>query len=335
MPPPPFFTASPRAGGADAGVIATNDSATESKLRAVQLGYWSDPFITRVSCMPQPPPRSGSPLVNRGYFARVRFVERCVVEFGAAAAAAAEAKGFQVVSLGCGFDSTFFRMRAEGRFADTAAPLKRWVDVDLPSVAEKKRRAVSGDAELAAAAAEGGAVYRVLSADLREAEALSATLLSEGAGLDAALPTLFVSECVLIYLRPAEGDAAIHAVAEAFPASAFVTYEQIRPETAFGKRMLENLACRGCPLLSLQRYPSLAAQEARYASHGGAVTVRAKDMNAVWATLSDEDVRRANRIEMLDEVEEWQLILSHYCFVVAASQAVPPGWVEKVFAKAM
>ena len=32
--------------------------------------------------------------------------------------------------------------------------------------------------------------------------------------------------------------------------------------------------------------------------------------------LSDEQRARANRIEMLDEIEEWQMIMSHYVLVV-------------------
>eukprot|EP00540_Astrosyne_radiata_P003109 CAMPEP_0116825404 /NCGR_PEP_ID=MMETSP0418-20121206/1945_1 /TAXON_ID=1158023 /ORGANISM="Astrosyne radiata, Strain 13vi08-1A" /LENGTH=109 /DNA_ID=CAMNT_0004453905 /DNA_START=255 /DNA_END=581 /DNA_ORIENTATION=+ len=42
------------------------------------------------------------------------------------------------------------------------------------------------------------------------------------------------------------------------------------------------------------------------------------DMWAAYRTiLTDEQRRRANQAEFLDEVEEWKMIMEHYCFVVA------------------
>ena len=41
-----------------------------------------------------------------------------------------------------------------------------------------------------------------------------------------------------------------------------------------------------------------------------------KKLEAFSAVLSDEQRARANRIEMLDEIEEWQMIMSHYVLVV-------------------
>ena len=36
-------------------------------------------------------------------------------------------------------------------------------------------------------------------------------------------------------------------------------------------------------------------------------------MNEVYAALPYEDVKRVERLEIFDEVEEWQLINDHYC----------------------
>lgn len=51
-----------------------------------------------------------------------------------------------------------------------------------------------------------------------------------------------MSECVLIYLKPDNGDSIINWVAETFPISSFCTYEQIKPYDAFGDVMVTNLA---------------------------------------------------------------------------------------------
>ena len=55
------------------------------------------------------------------------------------------------------------------------------------------------------------------------------------------LPTLFISECVLIYLEVENSDAIIKWAASNFHAAAFVTYEQIRPHDSFGAIMIKNL----------------------------------------------------------------------------------------------
>lgn len=65
------------------------------------------------------------------------------------------------------------------------------------------------------------------------------------------LPTFFLSECVMVYMEPAESRALIRWVADSFTRAVFVTYEQIHPDDAFGRVMMENLAVRAlrapCP----------------------------------------------------------------------------------------
>lgn len=46
-------------------------------------------------------------------------------------------------------------------------------------------------------------------------------------GLDVSVPTLFLSECVLVYLEPEESGAVIAWAGATFPSAAFLTYEQV------------------------------------------------------------------------------------------------------------
>jgi O-methyltransferase involved in polyketide biosynthesis len=68
--------------------------------------------------------------------------------------------------------------------------------------------------------------YHVVSADLRDAVELAAKL--SACGVDRAQPTLFIAECVLIYLPPEAAHAIIAWAAGAFTHAAFVNYEQVR-----------------------------------------------------------------------------------------------------------
>lgn len=91
---------------------------------------------------------------------------------------------------------------------------------------------------------------------------------------------------------------------------------QINPEDAFGKVMVRNLELRGCPLRGLAECPDLAAQERRF-NQAGWQGRTALDMNAVFDALPPADLARVRKLEIFDEIEEWQLISSHYCISTA------------------
>ena len=59
------------------------------------------------------------------------------------------------------------------------------------------------------------------------------------------LPTLWLNECVLVYMDPvASADQLLRWIAREQPEACVATYEQIRPHDPFGKMMLANLEVR-------------------------------------------------------------------------------------------
>ncbi|KAJ3299696.1 hypothetical protein HK104_007624 [Borealophlyctis nickersoniae] len=154
--------------------------------------------------------------------------------------------------------------------------------------------------------------YCLIAGDLRQfATAVIPRLVS--LGFDRSLPTLFLSECVLIYLHPAESSSIVSTAAEAVDSGVFVTYEQILPDDAFGNMMLQNLKTRNIELPGIHTYPTLDSQRQRYLTAGwdrsGAI-----DLNEFWERqVPDEEKARINRLEIFDEVEEWRLLSAHYC----------------------
>jgi len=61
----------------DEAVRATNDDAASCKRSAVQIGYWSDPYIQFVTKASERKP----PEISRGYYARVKGVQGLVHQF--------------------------------------------------------------------------------------------------------------------------------------------------------------------------------------------------------------------------------------------------------------
>jgi tRNA wybutosine-synthesizing protein 4 len=417
-------------------VAETADDAALSKLSAARLGYVNDPFIPMF--VPSNRPQRRSPLINRGYFARVAAVDLILQRFVATCRRTGDGRS-QVISLGAGMDTTFFRLYAaaflssqtngggggggsggssssssqqqhqhshsqpsslsgvptvyfEVDFADVTAKkasivrkssvLQKCIDgrsvtasdiaslssissslssepsitlslsqsqsltstqpqspnkkvpsdtstnsVPIP-IANLQAPRIHADIKYEVQDSGGcnviGRSYRLVTSDLRDISAVESALLA--AGCDFSLPTLLLSECVLIYLEPEESCGIIAWAARAFTRSTFVTYEQIRPHDAFGQMMMRNLEERGYCLRGLNAFPDLNAKIACYTELGYQACTSI-DMNDVYYRLLPRaEVARIERLEIFDELEEWHLMSAHYSITVACNElnGMPP-----------
>ena len=144
MPPPPPRRPASHGLASDDAVRRTNDDASASKLACAAKGYVDDPYVRHFAR----PGRAFPPLINRGYHARVTAVRAVVDAFLDARLRGAErvppggASDRQIVSIGAGFDTTYFRLRAERR-----APAS-FVEIDHEEIVRAKARVVSAAPEL-------------------------------------------------------------------------------------------------------------------------------------------------------------------------------------------
>eukprot|EP00052_Salpingoeca_macrocollata_P018453 m.151577 g.151577 ORF g.151577 m.151577 type:complete len:300 (+) comp20701_c0_seq5:3063-3962(+) len=284
----------------EGAVILTNDDSTSCKRAAVQLGYWKDDFIKAVC----PHAERRAPIIHRGYYARTVTFARVVEDF----LKKSEGKG-QVLSLGAGFDTLFWRLLQKG------TPFRSFVEVDYAEVVQRKTEYIQSKRVLHDLWKPNQDRYHMLAQDIRKPTELLQKLTEKG--VDFSAPTICISECVLVYLPPEDTRGLLQALASAFTEMFYLNYEQINPHDSFGKMMLRNLRTRGCALLGLEACPDLAAQKQRFLAAGFG-QADALDMNGVYLRLEEDDRKRIERIEMLDEMEEWQLICAHYCISWAA-----------------
>jgi len=233
----------------------------------------------------------------------------------------------QIVSLGAGSDTAYFRLKSEGRQPTFFA------EIDLPAVVLRKMKILcqservlqlaglsKEDVQLGAenALCVKGVDYALASADLRDINSFEHVLKTK-CGLDFSLPTLFISECVLVYLEPTESAGVISWIAEKFKCAAMFVYEQIRPDDAFGQVMMKNLESRGCALKGLKSHVSTLAQIERFESRGW-TKCECLDMNDIYYKCLDKEiVTKAEKLEIFDEFEEWHLMQAHYCVVLATN----------------
>ncbi|XP_044142528.1 tRNA wybutosine-synthesizing protein 4 [Bufo gargarizans] len=302
-------------------VQSTNDFSTLSKVSAASAGYFTDDFqkhfVSR-TCR-------RSPLINRGYCVRAQAITHCVNEF---LQDAAEAPHRQVLSLGCGFDSLYFRVC--GRMGIQRST-SIW-EVDFPAVVHRKRLMVDQSQALKSLLKnmtsptgfdEKDAVvldsqdYRLIGADLSDVVALDSAL--EGSGIRWDCPTLILAEVVLCYMDPARSGNVIGWAGQRFLQSRFVVYEQFFPDDAFGRVMVDHFDSLNSPLRSVSVYPQLWDQEQRFLQKGWQ-RCRVLDMNQFSAScVSESEKLRIESLEPFDEFEELHLKCSHY-FILVASQ---------------
>lgn len=179
--------------------------------------------------------------------------------------------------------------------------------------------------------------YHIHALDLRS---LSASNPSVGECLkevDTGLPTLLISECCLVYLSPAEADGVVDYFTKTLFSSkspdqtptplGLILYEPIRPDDAFGRTMVSNLAARGIQLQTLHKYASLDLQRKRLRELGFDAGQAVADVDFLWERwVSEEEKERVCRVEMLDEIEEWQLLARHYCVAWGWRGSAFDGW---------
>uniref|UniRef100_A0A0N5CHP1 Leucine carboxyl methyltransferase 1 n=1 Tax=Strongyloides papillosus TaxID=174720 RepID=A0A0N5CHP1_STREA len=303
----------------DYSVQKTNDDATECKYIAERKNYWDDPFIGKfVSHQVDSTPIRRDPEILRGYWARVTGIRSLIYKFVEKAGPSC-----QIINLGAGFDTTYWWLK---KF--TNLKFGTFVEFDFSSVTSKKIRFIRkpGNGILTELFSEGitesqhsdlfAGDYKLCGADLRQHDEFMSKL--EKVKLNKGAPTLVIAECVLVYMNPEKSEGLLKCLSEYFSVVSFINYEQVCLNDTFGEVMINNLNQRGITLDGLSLCNSVEDQIGRF-KKGGFEKVSLWKMSDVYSKyLPENERKRIESLEMLDESELLVQLLEHYCIVYAS-----------------
>ncbi|EKD19658.1 leucine carboxyl methyltransferase [Drepanopeziza brunnea f. sp. 'multigermtubi' MB_m1] len=333
----------------DLAIQSTDTDAAVSRLSAVSLGYLEDPIATYFV--------SGDgtrrmPIINRGTYTRTAALDILINAFLAHPDPESIPQTKQIISLGAGTDTRYFRLRSKNKHHSLV-----YHEFDFPSVSTNKRRIVSNnrllvnnedevlfpefkigtlgspepDTEWGVTRTQGATpeiTYCFHPMDLRHLPQVKEA--QEIRGLQRDIPTLIISECCLCYFEVETARDVVKWFADRISSLGLVLYEPISANDSFGRVMASNLASRGITMPTLEHYQTLADQKSRLvnlgfkegAEEGGQ---EAETIENIWQNwVPSTEKQRVDALEGLDEVEEWQMLARHYC--VAWGWRGSVGW---------
>lgn len=268
--------------------------AANAKYSAVQRGYYKDDFIGFFV----PNQQRQIPPMNLGYYVRMLSVYKSVVYFYNLFN-----KEIQVVILGCGYDTLFWRLRSIN------INIKRWFEIDLAHVIKKKSEIIKNPVF------QPLDNYFLLECDLGKKGELKTVLEKNGFEN---MPTVFVDECTLIYVEPDAVDDII-LFSSSLSNYGFVSYSMVNPNDQFGRMMVNNFEKFGAPLKSISKYQTVESYRERFLSLGYK-HVLAIDLNkTLKVVVPRSEYIKIIKLEIQDDPDELGYMLEHYVLTIAGS----------------
>lgn len=296
------------------------------------------------------------PVIRRGTHARV-----CVMDYSISAflESTKDCNEIQVVILGSGKDTTYLRsqcnllhqksevMRVKGNTV--------WYEIDHGIVIQKKLSLLQSCPLFDFSYQSVGSTYlndgsfiispksiktslnqdthrgvlepcHLVSYDLHNSFDDLIDMLIQRHGFKRDVNTLFVMECVQMYLSERDSRNILSTITRTCEAPSLVIFDPIIQNDQFGQVMANNLLRAGVAdtNMSLLNTRSLSSQINKLTECGFQFVRGCDFYDAYESVLTNKDRRKANSIEMLDEIEEWILIMKHYCLIAASGSFVSP-----------
>lgn len=215
--------------GHDRCVMDTSNDALNTKVYAESLGYFKDEFVSLFLQRK----KKMFPIINRGTWARVYAIRQVILRF-----MTLNKSKVNVVLLGAGYDSTYFWLRQQLGVETTTSKQLDWIEVDFQDVVSKKTKIIRKQPKLSELidgfneSSEHEVVtqgYKLCACDVREGDILKKKFVE--AGVDSNLPTMIITECLMIYMSNQDSTAVYRWLREFFRADLVsLNFEMVNPD---------------------------------------------------------------------------------------------------------
>ena len=155
--------------------------------------------------------------------------------------------------------------------------------------------------------------YKLMNCDLSNPSEILNCL--NASNLDKKAVTIVIAECLFVYIANDSVISMLSTISDYFNNCLLLYYDLINPFDDFGKMMIKNLKTfRNLILASYEDCPTLEHHNERV-KKGGFNDVECVEMLKYFNNYIDsETLKRVNSLELVDELEEWNLLLMHACF---------------------
>ena len=292
------------------GVQSTSNDALKTKISCVLCNYYQDPFILYME--PGMNHKKFLPLMNRGTYCRVYAINSKLHEILDNRKKLEEFKDskINIIILGSGFDTTYFNLMAEG-YTNIEV-----YEYDYKNIIEKKMKYISKYKQLSEIVKTNKNNYHLIDCDITNKKLFSESL-NKIQNNENDL-TIVICECLLVYIDKEITVEMLSSINERFSNVYILEYDLIGPDDPFGKEMVDNLKNRNINLRGFNEVKNIDDQINRLKE------AKFEDINIVdmyyvyFKLLPIQERRRIERLELMDEFEELNLLQRHACFGYAS-----------------
>ncbi len=305
---------------------AVQDTASDAilqKLYSIEKGYFKDNY-QKLFIPHSTVTQKYLPIINKGTYTRVRairnqityLIDNLVVERN---------QSVQIINLGCGMDSLYFVLK--DTYKDKLSNKLKFVDLDYSEITKQKIKFIQASNVLSdlipsltvssdkkKLISDDYTIYNCNIADKAELE--NAFKQSKVTKDDF---TIVIAECLLCYLRTEDINSMLKTLTGYFTNSALLYYDLLHPNDDFGRVMIKNLRVyRNIILPSYEDCPTEETHIDRCVKNGYSTSNVCVDMLTYFHDIiPKEELKIVNHLELLDELEEWNLLQKHYCIGVS------------------
>jgi len=303
--------------------IKSSIDASSSKRRITRFGYIRDTTTLNSEITPKldglaNTHQNPGPVLNRGYYARVCAIDYAVAKF---LSENTDHASLNIVEVGAGCSTLCERIHSNELEINDEKSYKvnnlHFFRVDYEAVVFKRHPKFAEN----------------LSLDLNTCGSVDFIhyLSQQTSTFNKNTKTLFVFECVLMYLSPGIPEAIMKSINSSVKYYSLAIYDPIvkpfentQKKDHFSDVMIRNLESAGISRTTLLKYEKLGSFDTLLPR--GCVKVFFGDMLEFWnsSIVGVKHRAKCNSVEMLDEVEEFDLIMKHYAFLFLLSPPPPP-----------